>query len=170
MEIFNTIDNFYAHLGSILRWVTLTLEIITVLFVAIPKTRDVLKAWLRKASGYEALHNEFNKNRTEVNEVIDKMRQDIFSINQKLTDHTQLDALKLEGLMNSLKDSLLSSFHFYEERGYITLEELEVLEDVYNSYSALGGNGLIQIRWEQNICKLPSKPNKMETKKDNKKV
>lgn len=165
MEIFNTIDNFYTHLGSVLRWVTLTLEIITVLFVAIPKTRDVLKAWLRRASGYEALRNDFNENRTEVNEIIDKMRQDIFSINQKLTDHTQLDALKLEGLMNSLKDSLLTSFHYYEERGYITLEELEVLGDVYNSYTALNGNGLIKTRWEQSICKLPFKPPKKDIKK-----
>jgi hypothetical protein len=62
--------------------------------------------------------------------------------------------------MNGLKDSLLSSFHFYEDRGYITLEELEVLSDVYNSYIELNGNGLIQSRWENVICKLPAHPPK----------
>lgn len=169
MTIFNNINDFYNNLGLVLRWVGLTIEIITVLFVTIPKTREIIKQWLRKISGYEALRQDFKNNRQEVNGVIEKMSNNITNIDEKLTNHMELDKLKLEGLLNSLKDSLLSSFHFYEGRGYITLEELEVLGDVYNSYVVLGGNGLIQTRWEQIICKLPAKPPKKDIKKENKK-
>ena len=165
MDFFNTVDSFYNTLGVVIRWAGLTIEVITLIFVTIPKTREILKKWLQKASGYEALKNEFVSNRTEVNGIIEEMRERIDTINENLNTHTKLDSLKLEGLMNSLKDSLLSSFHFYEDRGYITLEELEVLGDVYNSYTALGGNGLIQTRWTENICKLPSKPPKKTPKK-----
>ena len=160
MEFNDFVSNIYTHLSDTIKWIGLLIEIISLVCVTIPKTRNALKAWLKKVTGYNRVYEEIGKTRKQVNDTVSKMQTQVEDINTKLTNHIELDNLKLEGLMNSLKDSLLSSFHFYEERGYITLEELEVLDDVYKSYTSLGGNGLIQTRWNEVICKLPPKPPK----------
>ena len=160
MEFNETLTQIQTNLSGIIKWIGLIIEIITIVCVTIPKTRQVIKTWLKKVTGYDKIRKEISESRTETNEAITKMQDQVTEINNKLSNHIELDNLKLEGLMNSLKDSLLSSFHFYEDRGYITLEELDVLKDVYESYTALGGNGLIRTRWQEVICKLPHKPKK----------
>ena len=52
----------------------------------------------------------------------------------------------------------MRSFHFYIDRGYITLEERNTLQDVYKSYRKFHGNGVFQEFWEEKILKLPDKP------------
>lgn len=152
----------YEYINIFLKWGTLIFEVIAFLSLIIPKTRKALGKLCRRISGYEELHNELTTIKEQVNKVDEKIAsvdEKIKVVDTNLNDHIKLDELKLEGQMNGLKDSLLSSFHFYaEDRGYITLEEFDVLQDVYNSYIALNGNGGIKSRWENVICKLPSQP------------
>lgn len=142
-------NSFYSFLSNCAKWLSIFIEFFGVLGIIIPNTRKIIVKFFHKLSGYNELDKRLNECQSQ-----------ILLLTKKLEEHTSLDELKMNGLMNGLKDSLLSSFHFYEERGYVTLEELKVLQDIYEAYIKLGGNGLIKYRWENVICKLPSKPPK----------
>lgn len=144
----------YSLLSGAVRWLGLIVELLGILAVILPQSRKALTKFIRKLSGY----SELQKHNEEVNKKMEGYSNQLNDLSNKLDSHMSLDELKMNGLMNGLKDSLLSSFHFYEDRGYITLEELKVLQDIYEAYTNLGGNGLIKSRWENVICKLPSKP------------
>ena len=45
------------------------------------------------------------------------------------------------GVQAILRDSILTSYYHYHEKGKITLHGLENVEAMYESYHALGGNG-----------------------------
>ena len=86
------------------------------------------------------------------------MNIQINNIENTLNSHLEKDQEKLEAQMFNLKESLMRSFHFYVDRGYITLEERNTLQDVYNSYRKFNGNGVFKEFWEEKILKLPDKP------------
>lgn len=52
-----------------------------------------------------------------------------------------------------MKDNLYRAYHYYKTRGYIYIHELEVLEDMYKQYKALGGNGTVHNLMKR-ICEL----------------
>lgn len=49
-----------------------------------------------------------------------------------------------DGMRSQLKHSLLSSYSHCKRQGYKTLVDAEVWNDMYNSYTALKGNGLMR--------------------------
>lgn len=67
---------------------------------------------------------------------------------------------KLKILMTAQQDQmrgqLLERFHIYNNRGWITDEELKQWESEYQSYHALGENGIIDDRRQQ-LFRLPVK-------------
>ena len=61
------------------------------------------------------------------------------------------------GIKTLLRNELVASHReWVEEKGYVTLEALEYIEDTYNCYHTLKGNGSGTKLWED-IKKLPVK-------------
>ena len=54
-------------------------------------------------------------------------------------------------------DVLFHRLRTYIERGYIEISELDNVEYVYRPYVNLGGNGIIEVLYEE-VCKLPHTP------------
>lgn len=69
--------------------------------------------------------------------------------NNKLTNEQRM----LLGLGHSI---LYDRLELYIERGYITVEQLEDLEYLYDPYKKMGGNGTCERLYEE-VCKLPHK-------------
>ena len=139
-QVFNFLENSW-------KWVAILIEILCVVCFTIPKIRNKIKDSLQNFIGLKELNNEFKR-----------MKEQIDNIEKTLNSHLDKDKEKLEAQMFNLKESLMRSFHFYIDRGYITLEERNTLQDVYNSYRKFHGNGVFQEFWEGKILKLPDKP------------
>lgn len=78
-------------------------------------------------------------------------------IRQRATKKTA-DKQMLLGLGH---DRIFSLCEQYLERGYVTLDELENLEYIFNPYKELGGNGTGERLYEA-VNKLPHTPQKKE--------
>lgn len=48
-----------------------------------------------------------------------------------------------EGIKALLRDNILTLHNVVNQRGYVTVRELESLDYMYRSYHALGGNGFV---------------------------
>lgn len=136
--------NFFA---SFWKWIGTFIEFICIVCFTIPKIRNKIKDSLQNFIGLKDLKIE-----------IQSMKKQISKIETTLNSHLEKDKEKLEAQMFNLKESLMRSFHFYINRGYITLEERNTLQDVYKSYRKFHGNGVFQEFWEEKILKLPDKP------------
>lgn len=75
-------------------------------------------------------------------------------------DHNN-NAVKL--LLSVSRNQLVTLGRTYIERGYITMDEYEEYEDEYQTYYALGGNGLARRIFEQ-VDDLPMIPNGIDGK------
>lgn len=129
------------------KWFATLIEFLCIICFTIPKIRKKLKDGLQNFIGLKDLKKEI----TEIKGQVDK-------IDKTMDSHLEKDQEKLQAQVFNLKESLMRSFHFYVDRGYISLEERNTLQDVYNSYRRLGGNGVFQEFWEEKILKLPDKP------------
>ena len=129
------------------KWTAALIEAICVICFTIPKIRNKIKDSLQSFIGLKELKQEIQSIKTQVD-----------NIEKTLNSHLEKDQEKLEAQMFNLKESLMRSFHFYIDRGYITLEERNTLQDVYKSYRKFHGNGVFQEFWEGKILKLPDKP------------
>ena len=83
MEFNETLTQIYTNLSGIIKWIGLIIEIITIVCVTIPKTRQVIKTWLKKVTGYDKIRKEISESRTETNEAITKMQDQVTEINNK---------------------------------------------------------------------------------------
>lgn len=140
-------EQFLEFLTDFWKWLGALIEVLCVICFTIPKIRNKIKDALQNFIGLRELNNE-----------IKSMKEQIDKIEKTLNSHLEKDKEKLEAQMFNLKESLMRSFHFYLDRGYITLEERNTLQDVYKSYRKFHGNGVFQEFWEEKILKLPDKP------------
>ena len=140
-------EQILKFLSDFWNWFAIGIEILCVFCFTVPKIRNKIKDALQNFIGLKDLKNE-----------IKSMKEQINKIEQTLDSHLEKDKEKLEAQMFNLKESLMRSFHFYLDRGYITLEERNTLQDVYKSYRKFHGNGVFQEFWEEKILKLPDKP------------
>ena len=140
-------EQFLEFLSSFWKWTATIIEILCVICFTVPKIRNKIKDALQNFIGLKDLKKE-----------IKTMKDQIDKIEKTLNSHLENDKEKLEAQMFNLKESLMRSFHFYKDRGYITLEERNTLQDVYKSYRKFNGNGVFQEFWEEKILKLPDKP------------
>jgi hypothetical protein len=141
------IEQILSFLSESWKWVATIIEILCVVCFTVPKIRAKIKNSLQNFIGLK-----------DIKEEIKKLKDQVDKIEKTLDSHLENDKEKLEAQMFNLKESLMRSFHFYAERGYITLEERNTLQDVYNSYRKFGGNGVFKEFWEGKILKLPDKP------------
>lgn len=140
-------EQILKFLSDFWNWFAIGIEILCVFCFTVPKIRNKIKDAFQNFIGLKDLKNE-----------IKSMKEQINKIEQTLDSHLEKDKEKLEAQMFNLKESLMRSFHFYLDRGYITLEERNTLQDVYKSYRKFHGNGVFQEFWEEKILKLPDKP------------
>lgn len=125
----------------------ISLPILSFFTLVIPKTRKWIGTKIKQFFGIETLKQE-----------IASLKDENKKFNEKLEKHIDKDEDKMLAQMSNLKHSLMREFAFYIDRGYITLEELDVLQEVYISYRKSGGNGVFQKKWENQILNLPDKP------------
>ena len=120
----------------------------------IPKIRKWLKSKLQTFLGLDEIHKDiksgFNK--------MDNLEAQIKELQSSFNQHLDQDSEKIKAQLANLRDSLMRAFNFYISRGYITLEELTSLQEVYKSYRYFNGNGLFKKKWEEEILKLPNQP------------
>ncbi len=60
-----------------------------------------------------------------------------------------------QGILTLLRSSLIRNYNDYKERGYIPVYAMENVEQLYQAYHALGGNGTITKLYEE-LKALPS--------------
>lgn len=140
-------EQILNFLSECWKYIATVIEILGIICFTVPKIRNKIKDSLQNFIGLKELKNE-----------IKAMKEQINKIEKTLDSHLDKDKEKLEAQMFNLKESLMRSFHFYLDRGYITLEERNTLQDVYKSYRKFHGNGVFQEFWEEKILKLPDKP------------
>lgn len=145
---------FLSVLTILNRWASLVLPILTLLGLIIPKIRKWLKSKLQTFLGLDEIHKDiksgFNK--------MDNLEAQIKELQSSFNQHLDQDSEKIKAQLANLRDSLMRAFNFYISRGYITLEELTSLQEVYKSYRYFNGNGLFKKKWEEEILKLPNQP------------
>lgn len=115
---------------------------------------------------------EGKQERKEIKEVIEKIArqneeqyQMIASQNDKITSlSNDVEALREQGNQNSradrdmLRDAMLRTYHnCYEAKGWISVNDLESFQHMFESYTALHGNGMIPAVHEK-ILSLPTIP------------
>ena len=115
---------------------------------------------------------EGKQERKEIKEVIEKIArqneeqyQMIVSQNDKITSlSNDVEALREQGNQNSradrdmLRDAMLRTYHnCYEVKGWISVNDLESFQHMFESYTALHGNGMIPAVHEK-ILSLPTIP------------
>ena len=140
-------EQILEFLSESWKWIATFIEIAGVFCFTVPKIRNKFKDVLQNFIGLKDLNKEMKA-----------MKEQIDKIEKTLDSHLDKDKEKLEAQMFNLKESLMRSFHFYTDRGYITLEERNTLQDVYKSYRKFNGNGVFQEFWEEKILRLPDKP------------
>lgn len=86
----------------------------------------------------------------------------IWALIKTKADHNDNSA-KL--LLSVSRNQLIMLGRSYIERGYITIDEYEEYEKEYQTYSALGGNGLARRVFKQ-IDELPILPNGIDGRKN----
>lgn len=115
---------------------------------------------------------EDKQERKEIKKVIEKIAkqneeqyQMIASQNDKITSlSNDVKALREQGNQNSqadrdmLRDAMLRTYHnCYEVKGWISVNDLESFQYMFESYTALHGNGMIPAVHEK-ILSLPTIP------------
>ncbi len=69
-------------------------------------------------------------------------------------EHARYESVQ-EGLKALLRNSLISTYHEYVDRGYIPIYAMETVEAMYLAYSGLGGNGTVTKLYKE-LRELPS--------------
>jgi len=62
---------------------------------------------------------------------------------KKVQEHTSKQVIIHEGVIALLYDRLFNTCKHYVGRGYIYVDELRNVENLYTAYYALGGNGTV---------------------------
>ena len=118
------------------------------------KVKDLLEKPQKEQDAKIAENAEFIK-------LLKEERQEYLDNVTHWTQHEDKAASNFESINKALTALIRDRIHGYYfrkcmERGYITPIELEILEQLYNNYVALGGNGMISKEMET-LRKLPIK-------------
>lgn len=125
----------------------LLVPIITVFTKLCPPLRNKFHKGIKSIIGISEIKDDIEK----LKDVTEKMSDDLYQ-------HIEDGKKRLDTDRNLLRSSLIRSFSFYIDRGWISLEELEVLQLEYDQYRSIKGNGVIKSKWEKEILKLPNQP------------
>lgn len=125
----------------------LLVPIITVFTKLCPPLRNKFHKGIKSIIGISEIKDDIEK----LKDVTEKMSDDLYQ-------HIEDGKKRLDTDRNLLRSSLIRSFSFYIDRGWISLEELEVLQLEYDQYRSIKGNGVIKNKWEKEILKLPNQP------------
>lgn len=75
---------------------------------------------------------------------------------RKCTQYTKSLTILMKAQQAQMRSQLLDRYHYYMEDGWISEEHMEDWENQYQSYHALGENGVLDARREQ-LFQLPNK-------------
>jgi len=65
------------------------------------------------------------------------------------------EALKM-GMQALLRDRIIQAFNYHIEKGYCHIHDKDNINNLYNQYHVLGGNGIVDDMFRK-ICELPTK-------------
>ena len=62
----------------------------------------------------------------------------------KLRNYNRVIKYTKNGVKILLKNKIIEKYYYYMKQGFITLYDKQMIEDLYNEYHNLNGNGLIE--------------------------
>lgn len=119
-----------------------------------------LCAWFRKQiKNYKSLLDE--KENAKLDEAIDEKLAPVLTEIEELRAYIRnvdnLNTHHLNLIIASYRYRLVQLCRIYLKQGYITPDQYEQLNEFYNLYHELGGNGQAQDFYER-ACRLPNNP------------
>lgn len=113
--------------------------------------------WLQQGWGYVlaasagiaaliSLFKNIGEIKKKLNEPNEKQDKRISDLEETITHTVTLDKFEVlvVGMACLLRDGINTHFNTANKNGYISARELEVIESMFESYTALGGNGVIK--------------------------
>lgn len=113
--------------------------------------------WLQQGWGYAiaasagiaaliSLFKNIGEIKKKLNEPNEKQDKRISDLEETITHTVTLDKFEVlvVGMACLLRDGINTHFNTANKNGYISARELEVIESMFESYTALGGNGVIK--------------------------
>lgn len=113
--------------------------------------------WLQQGWGYAlaasaglaaliSLFKNIGEIKKKLNEPNEKQDKRISDLEETITHTVTIDKFEVlvVGMACLLRDGINNHFAEANKNGYISARELEVIESMFESYTALGGNGVIK--------------------------
>lgn len=113
--------------------------------------------WLQQGWGYAiaasagiaaliSLFKNIGEIKKKLNEPNEKQDKRISDLEETITHTVTIDKFDIlvVGMACLLRDGINNHFAEANKNGYISARELEVIESMFESYTALGGNGVIK--------------------------
>lgn len=113
--------------------------------------------WLQQGWGYAlaasagiaaliSLFKNIGEIKKKLNEPNEKQDKRILDLEETITHTVTIDKFEVlvVGMACLLRDGINTHFNTANKNGYISARELEVIESMFESYTALGGNGVIK--------------------------
>ena len=113
--------------------------------------------WLQQGWGYAiaasagiaaliSLFKNIGEIKKKLNEPNEKQDKRISDLEETITHTVTIDKFEVlvVGMACLLRDGINTHFNTANKNGYISARELEVIESMFESYTALGGNGVIK--------------------------
>lgn len=113
--------------------------------------------WLQQGWGYAiaasagiaaliSLFKNIGEIKKKLNEPNEKQDKRISDLEETITHTVTIDKFEVlvVGMACLLRDGINTHFNAANKNGYISARELEVIESMFESYTALGGNGVIK--------------------------
>ena len=113
--------------------------------------------WLQQGWGYAlaasaglaaliSLFKNIGEIKKKLNEPNEKQDKRISELEETITHTVTIDKFEVlvVGMACLLRDGINNHFAEANKNGYISARELEVIESMFESYTALGGNGVIK--------------------------
>ena len=126
-------------------------SLITSVAAASAVITKVVTKTVKKISS-ETIKEELSNSHQVTEESFDKLNSEIKSLNEKLTEFTQEQKGTNEQLKQTLlantRDRINQAHDYYCRKKYIGAHSLFVIEELYSSYTSLGGNSFITRQME----------------------
>lgn len=118
--------------------------VITSIAAAVTVIIGVLKKAIKKATE--------DTIKTEVSSLKESFDEQLKALNEKLLEYRAVqdntDEVIKKALLNTTRDRINQAHDIYMEKEYIGAHSLFVIEELYTSYKALGGNSFIDRQME----------------------
>lgn len=144
-QIFDMLVNISVYIGA-------ATTIVTTIVVVVRKIIKKVKKWVNEQVGTKNQDGQ-----------IKLLGDKLDSIAEKLDAHLVKDEIRAEVQMVQLKNELLGIITASVEKGYASVEQKKVVEQLYVLYKKLNGNGLIDSYWATFI-KLPDSKEMVDKK------